>query len=140
MPIGRGGKGKFLADNAAGTPVDFTPWVDNVDWGGFTTDTLESTVFGQDNKSYIPSLNDGTVGISGKFDAVTGGPDVTLRALRGLGPLTVEWQPEGGGAGKPFRRVEAILTSYAASAPVGGIITYTATWQASGAETTGALV
>lgn len=140
MAVGRGGKGKVLVDNAAGTPVDLTPWTDNVDWGAFSSETLESTVFGQNSKTYIPSLNDGTVGISGKYDAATGGPDVTLRGLRGNGPLTVEWQPEGAGAGKPFRRVEAILTSYAASAPVGGIISFTATWQASGDETTGALV
>lgn len=140
MALGRGGKGKVLVDNAAGTPVDLTPWVDNVDWGEFSTETLDSTVFGQDNKTFLPNLSEGSVGLGGKFDAVTGGPDVTLRALRGVGPLTVEWQPEGAGAGKPFRRVEAILTSYQASAPVGGIITFTASFKVSGAETTGALV
>ncbi len=140
MPLGRGGKGKVLVDNAAGTPVDLTPWVDNVDWGAFSSETLESTVFGQGSKTFIPGLSEGTVGLSGKFDAAAGGPDATLRGLRGVGPLTVEWQPEGAGAGKPFRRVEAVLTSYAATAPVGGIITWTASFQVSGDETTGALV
>ncbi len=140
MPLGRGGRGKLLVDNAAGTPVDLTPWTDNVDWGAFSTETLDTTVFGQDSKTFGPGLSEGTVGMSGKYDAVTGGPDAILRGLRGVGPLTVEWAPEGTGSGKPFRRVEAILTSYAASAPVGGIITFTATFQASGPETAGAYV
>lgn len=140
MAFGRGGKGKLLVDSAAGAPVDITLFVDSVEWGDFSTETNETTTFGTDNKTFMPGLTEGAVSITGKFDAATGGPDVTLRGLRGLGPLTVEWQPEGAGAGKPFRRVEAILTSYVTSAPVGEIITYSADWQVSGAETSGALV
>ncbi len=140
MPFGRGGRGKFLADNAAGTPVDLTLFVDSVTWGDFTTDTNETTTFGAGSKTHIPALSSATVAITGKYDAAAGGPDVTLRSLRGVGPLTIEWQPDGAGAGKPFRRVEAILTSYSASAPVGDVITFSASWLTSGDETAGALL
>ncbi len=141
MPIGRGGKGKFLADNAAGTPVDLTPWLDNVTWGDRSKGTLETTVFGQSDKTWKGGLKEGAVTITGKFDAVVGGPDAILEALIDVeDPLTIEWQPEGAGAGKPFKRVEALLNSYTATAPVGEIITFSATWQASGAFTKGSLV
>ncbi len=139
MGFGRGGKGKLLVDNASGTPVDLTAFVDSVEWGGFETETKETTVFGQDAKTYAPGLSDGKVSATGKYDAAVGGPDAVLRALRGVGPLTVEWQPEGAGTGKPFRRVEAILTSYVASVPVGEIITWSASWQVSGTESSGSL-
>lgn len=139
--LGRGGKGKFLADSAAGVPVDLTAWIDNVDWGARTKETMETTVFGQSAKTFMGSLSDGTVAITGKFDAVAGGPDAILEALLDVDvPLTIEWQPEGSGTGKPYKRCEAILNDYAASAPVGGIITFSASWQASGAFTKGALV
>jgi hypothetical protein len=135
----RGGKGKLLVDNAAGTPVDLTGFLDSVDWGDFSTETLDTTVFGVEHKTFEPSLSEGAVSATGKYSAVAAGPAATLRGLRGVGPLTVEWQPEGAGTGKPFRRVEAILTSYTESAPVGEIITWSASWQASGPETSGTL-
>ncbi len=141
MAMIRGGKGKVLVDNAAGTHVDLTPWIDSITWGDRTKGTLETTVFGQGNKTFKGALGEGAVSITGKFDAVAGGPDAVLEALLDIeDPLTVEYQPEGGGAGKPFKRVEAILTTYSASAPVGEIVTFSATWQASGAFTKGALV
>jgi hypothetical protein len=138
----RGGNGTFLVDNAAGTPVDITAYIDNVDWGDRSKDTNETTVFGQSNKTFQGGLKEGAVKVTGKFDTITGGPDATLEALLDVdAPLTVEWRPEGGAAtsGKPFKRVEAILDSYVASAPVGGIVTFSASWKASGAFTKGTL-
>ena len=142
MGFGRGGKGKLLVDNAAGTPVDLTAYIDGVDWGDFETETLDTTVFGTEGgKTFVPGLSESGVSCKGKYDtAVTTGPDAIFRAIRGIGPLTVEWQPEGAGTGKPYRRVEAILEKYAASAPVGEIITFAASWKVSGNETTGTLV
>jgi hypothetical protein len=141
MGMGRGGKGAFLVDDAAGTPVNITAWVDNVDWGDRSKDTNETTVFGQDNKTFQGGLKEGAIKITGKFDAAAGGPDATLEALLDEDdPKTVEWQPEGAGTGKPFKRVEAILDSYVASAPVGGIITFSASWKASGAFAKGSLL
>jgi hypothetical protein len=142
MGMGRGGKGVVLVDNAAGTPVNLTAWVDNVDWGDRSKDTNETTVFGQDNKTFQGGLKEGAIKITGKYDAATGGPDATLEALLDVDdPLTVEWHPEGGAAlsGKPFKKVEAILDNYVTSAPVGGIITWSASWKASGAFTKGTL-
>lgn len=137
----RGGKGAFIADNAAGVPTTLTPWMDSCDWGARTKETFDTSVWGQSNKTFASGMGDGAVSITGKFDSATGGPDAILEALLDVDlPLTIEWQPEGTGAGKPFKRVEAILNSYAASAPVGGIVTFAATWQASGAFTKGTLV
>lgn len=136
----RGGKGKVLVDGADGTPVDLTVFVDAIDWGDFETESLDTTTFGASgNKTFVPGLSESEVSVKGKYDAVAAGPDATLRGLRGIGPLTVEWQPEGAGTGKPFRRVEAILEKYASSAPVGEIITFAASWKVSGAEITGTL-
>ncbi len=139
MAFGRGGKGRLLVDNAAGVPVDLTGFVDTLEWGDWSTEVLDTTVWGPDHKTFAPGLSEGGVTVNGKYDSVAGGPDVVLRGLRGIGPLTVEWQPEGAGTGKPFRRVEAILTKYVASAPVGEIITYSATWKVSGTEAVGTL-
>lgn len=138
--FGRGGKGKLLVDNAAGAPVDLTSFIDSLEWGDFETETLDTTTWGPSDKTFAPGLTEAGVKVKGKYDTLaTTGPDAVLRGLRGIGPLTVEWQPEGAGTGKPFRRVEGILTSYIASAPVGEIVTFSASWKVSGAETTGTL-
>lgn len=140
MAFGRGGKGAFVIDDESGTPVDISLFIDSVTWGDFTTDTLETTGFGpQRARTYAAGLTTGVASITGKFDAVTGGPDEILQALRGMDPFTIEWQPEGAGLGKPFKRAEAILTGYSASAPVGEIITFSASFQISGDETVGSL-
>lgn len=140
----RGGRGRLLVTNAAGTPQDLTAFVEDVEWGEFATETLDSTVWGLDAKTFESGLSEGGVSASGKYPGTAVGTAnnlaaTTLRGLRGTPPSRVEWQPEGAGTGRPFRRVEAVLTSFTESAPVGEIVTWAAEWQVSGVETTGTL-
>lgn len=130
---------RVMVDNAAGVPVDLSVWLDTIDFGPRTADTGETTGFGQNAKTYVAGQLDGTVTMSGKYDAAAGGPDAILRPLLGGNAGTVEYNAEGAGVGKPFQRVEAILTSYNVTAPLGGVVAFSATFQMTGDVTTGAL-
>ncbi len=145
MAFIRGGIGTVLVDNVAGTPVDITAYVDSVEWGERSRDVLETTSFSTSGgRTYIAGLADGTLSINGKFDATVGGPDKLfndlLDSVAGTGAGTVTWRPEGNGTGKPQRAVEAICTAYTASAPVGEIVTFSASFQMSGNLTSGAQI
>lgn len=140
MAFIRGGGGVVLVDNSGGTPVDLTCFVDTVEWGAMTVETLETSTFcppspvvdAQNPKTYIAGQTDGTVSIGGKWDSGATGPDDTLRPQLGAVAHTLEWRPTGTGIGKESHKVEAILTSYTVSVPVGDVVKWEAAWQASG--------
>ena len=60
---------KFSLDNAGGSPTDISAYIDSVSGISNTTDMLDTTVFGQDSKSYAPGLRNGDViNITGGID------------------------------------------------------------------------
>jgi hypothetical protein len=97
-----------------------------------TVDTAEDTSFGDTWKSYIAGLHDGTLSLSGFFDAVANGVDATFQAALGTGStlVSVLWT----GNTVPGRGVltRAIQTSYDVSAPVGDVVSAAAEIQADG--------
>lgn len=131
------GKGAaFKIDNAAGTLQTLTAFLDSADMS-HTVDTAETTTMGAEAKTYLSGQSDATLTISGKYDSTAStGPDVTLQGLIGLeASSTFEYGPEGSTTGKIKYTGECFLTEYAVSAPVGDVVAFTASFQATGAIT-----
>ena len=138
MPF-RHGKGLvFKIDNVGGTLVELTAYVDSVELS-HSVDMGETTTAGAEAKTYVSGQSDATLSISGKWDGTaTTGPDAILESLRGLEvPSTFEWGPEGSTAGRVKKSGECFLTGYVPSAPVGGVVAFTADFQITGAIVNG---
>jgi predicted secreted protein len=120
----------FKIDNSAGSLTDISAYCDNVDFP-LTADTAEVTTFGDDFKDYIPGLRDGTISISGSFDATV---DALLAGIL-LKAGTYEFGPAGGAGGAIRYTGEAICTAYNVSAPVGDKVSFSAEFQATGTMT-----
>lgn len=100
-------------------------------------ETGETTAFGQNAKTYIVGLADGTVSASGLFEATSTagqeGIDPTISASLGRetgGVLT--FAQEGLVAGRRVKMAQVKSTSYEVSAPVGDVVSVSAEFQASG--------
>lgn len=131
------GKGAAVkVDNAAGTLQTLTSYLTNFDMS-HTVDTAESTTMGAEAKTYLSGQSDMTFSVSGNYDSTAStGPDVILQGLIGLETTsTFELGPEGATTGKIKYTGECFLTAYNVSAPVGGVVTFTADFQATGAVT-----
>lgn len=126
----------FKLDNAGGTLQILTSYIDSVDFSN-TVDTGETTTAGSEVKTYVSGQSDATLSISGKWDGtVTTGPDAILSGLIGLETTSsFEYGPEGSAAGKQKKLGECFLTTYKVSEPIGGVCTFTADFQVTGAVT-----
>jgi hypothetical protein len=119
-------------DNAAGTAVDITTFLDNVDFGDQEVDLAENTTGGQNAKTFSVGHTSGTISITGMFDAATGAIDSLLSDLVGKPAGTFDYRPEGTGLGKVKKTVEAILQKYGTTSPVGGVTKFAASFQMNG--------
>lgn len=134
------GKGAALKiDNAAGTLQTLTAYLTDAGFNN-TIDVAESTTMGAEAKTYLSAQSDATLSISGFYDSTAStGPDVVLNGLVGLETTSsFEYGPEGGTTGKTKYSGECFMTSYVLSAPVGGVVTFSADFQVTGAVTKGA--
>jgi hypothetical protein len=111
----------FSIDNSAGAPTDISQYCDNVDFPGLSADTAETSGFGADSKSYVAGLKGGTISISGAWDAV---PDAVLYGIVGK-TGTFSYVP--GGSTVTYSG-ECICTSYQVSSPIGGAVTFSASF------------
>jgi len=101
-------------------------------------DTAETTTFSAAWKTFIEGLAVAKFSLKGNFDpTVTTGPAAVLTGLIGGGAKSVVFNPAGTAVGELKRTVSAILTGYTESSPVGGKVTFTATFQGTGAVTFG---
>lgn len=94
---------------------------------------LETTVFGNADRTYIVGLRNGTVSFDGFFDSSADAIDVELQALLGQvagEPLTLA--PEGLVAGKRVYLISGKETRYSVTAPVDGVVAASADFQADG--------
>ena len=133
------GKGLVLKlDNAAGTLQTLTSFVDSVDLDN-SVDMGETTTAGAEDKTYVSGQAEHDLSISGKWDdTATTGISAVLSALIGLETSsTFEFGPAGSSAGKVKHSGECFMTGYKVSAPVGGVVTFTADFKITGAVTTG---
>ena len=101
-------------------------------------ETAETTTFASSWKTFIEGLASAKFSLKGNFDPTTStGPAAVLTGLIGGGAKTIVFNPAGTAAGELKRTVSAILTAYAETSPVGGKVTFTATFQGTGAVTFG---
>ncbi len=134
MAFTHGKDSVFKLDNASGSLTDISSYVNSVDFPE-TADVAETTVLGDDNKTYIVGLKDATLSLAGLWDSTIDG---ILGAVIGqAATLSFEYSPEGTASGKVKYSGECILTSYAQSSPVGDVVGYSADFQVSAAVTRG---
>ncbi|HVW34046.1 MAG TPA: hypothetical protein VHL53_16035 [Acidimicrobiia bacterium] len=133
------GKGSyFAADNGSGTLKDLSAFTTNVDGFPGTTQAEKTTTYGQSAETYIAGLKDAQIKVSGQYDSTaTSGPDDVLSSRVGAAPQTITYGPEGNSSGKVSYTAEAIMTEYSINDPVGGVITWSATFQVTGGVTRG---
>lgn len=137
MPFVHGKNTSISVDNAAGTLVDISAFANSVDMPR-PLETAETSAFGQNAKTYIPGQNDGTVSISGMFDAAT---DQMIAAVMDalandtLASVTVQYRPAGTGVGRVQYTCEVIWTSYDVSAAVGDLVSFSLEGQRTGGTT-----
>lgn len=118
----------FKLDNGAGSLVDLTAHVKNVDMSR-SIETSDETTAGNTAKVYLPGLTDSQLSISGPFSPTIDGHMDGIIGKIG----TFEYSPEGTATGSPKYTGECILTSYTPSSGVsGGAVQYAAQFQVSG--------
>lgn len=131
------GKGlAFKIDNSGGTLQALTAYVDSVELDD-SVDMGETTTAGAEDKTFVSGVAEHDLSISGKWDdTATTGPDAILFSLVGLEvSSTFEFGPAGSAVGKVKYTGECFLTGYKRSAPIGGVVTYTADFKVTGAVT-----
>jgi hypothetical protein len=135
MPTFRHGKStSFKIDDSGGTLRDISNTLTDVSFPQ-SVDTAETSSFGDSAKTYIVGLTDGTLSVSGNFDATVDG---YIAGTVGFAtPLEFEYGPEGSSSGYVKYSGTAILTSYEKSGAIGDVVTYSAEYQITGAVTRG---
>ena len=139
MAFIHGKKASFKVDNSAGTLVDISAYCKEVNLSR-SIDTAETSTFGSGVKTYVAGLTDGTLSVSGQFDAAGASTvDSVLSGILGQeASVTFEYMPNGSiavGANNPKYTGEAICTSYEVSASVGDVVAFSAEFQITGAVT-----
>lgn len=131
------GKAIFKLDNASNVLVDLSQWAIKVP-GPKTRDMLNSdTLDGSSSHSTTPGLRDGQEFTVDFLYHPT--PWAQLAAVDALDntSLTYESGPEGGATGKPKLAGECYLKSFNTDSGVGNIVTMSATFIQTGAQTWG---
>lgn len=101
--------------------------VDGNDISEFCTDsnrerssgTEDNTTYGKNAIVKDPTLLTGAFACSGKYDSSTAGPRAILDPLVGT-KVNIKYRPEGTGSGLPQDSLDAVITKYVETAPVGG--------------------
>lgn len=135
MPTFRHGKSTaFKIDDNGGTLRDISNTLTDVSFPR-SIDTAETSSFGDSAKTYIVGLTDGTLSVSGNFDATVDG--YIAGTIGFATPLEFEYGPEGSTNGLVKYSGNCILTSYEKSGAIGDVVTYSAEYQITGAVTRG---
>jgi len=98
--------------------TDFSTFFNNVDTTR-TADVAESTTFGNNAKTYISGNKDGTLSISGFFDATA---DATLQPLLGGADMIITVGIDGLDATDGCSFGQGNITNYGVSSSVGDIV------------------
>ena len=94
-----------------------------------TTDTIESSVMGDDDRTYLKSLNSHSVSVNCYWDEA----DTTQQLLDPATTIFFEIYPTGTGAGEEYYTGSGIVTSKSISAAFDGMVEASFTIQVSGA-------
>ena len=138
MPTFRHGKNtNFQLDNAAGTLVDLSTYINEVSFPR-EVETGETTAFGSSAKSYIVGLSDSSLSVSGMYDATIDAQIVAVIAALDAGTLATAsfvYGPEGSTSTRIKFTGECIVTSYEVSSAVGDVVSFSLDLQTTGAVT-----
>ena len=92
-----------------------------------SVDMLETTAFGSTNKTYKPSLQDGTLSFEGLWAGDTSGVDEVLAAAIGAStPKIITVGPEGGAIGRRATLAYTNQTSYEVKSGIADLVSITA--------------
>lgn len=88
-----------------------------------TRETADSTVFNQDDKSYLPGARDASLSLEGLFDGAVDGIEEVLLAAFNADPTLVCICPQGDGLGNVAYGKSCLETNYAIDASKDDIVT-----------------
>lgn len=138
MPTFRHGRNTFFQiQDSVPTSRDISDVLNEVTYSP-EVDMAETTVFSSATKpakSYIAGFTDGTISISGRWDATVDG---YLSGILGQETLVgYTYGPEGSATGRVRYTGNVILTSYERSNTVGDTVMFSAELQMTGTQTRG---
>lgn len=134
MAFGSGKNTKVTVKDSGAVVRDISTYCDNVDFPreAKAEETTTYQVTGS-ARTWVPGLNNSTITMRGKFDAVLHG---YLTGIYGFASSrTVVFGPLGGTSGLPRATAEALLLKYTVHDPVDGVVTWDAEFQITGAVT-----
>lgn len=111
------------------TASDISQYIEEV---GFPqkVETGETTTFGNNSKTFVVGLRDGTISLKGKWDSTH---DAAFEAVLGFATaLAFNYGPGGNTSGYVSYTGNAFVTEYQPSTPVGDVVSWTATLQITG--------
>ena len=88
-----------------------------------TREVAESTVFNQDDKTYLPGLRDASASLEGLYDGAVDGIAEVLHAALSADPLILTLCPQGDGLGNVAHGLSSLETKYALDASKDDIVT-----------------
>lgn len=125
----------FKLDNAAGSLVDLTTYINNVDFPR-DADLLETTTLGATSRTYIAGFLNATVELQGYWDGAATAIDEHLAAiLAHANTQTFEYGPEGSASGKVRYTGECRCVKYQNATSVDGVANWSGSLQVTGAIT-----
>ena len=109
MAVTHGRKAVIQLDNGAGTLTDITSYLSKASMERMR-DTAETTVFGNNDKTYVAGLKDASFSGEGNFDPAL---DAICDAALGTDVTkTLQFDPVGPGTGNIRYSVEVLITKY----------------------------
>ena len=137
MAFVHGKNGSFELDNSSGTLTQLDS-ISNEFSFSQSIETAETTVFGDNAKTYITGLNDATISLSGMFDATSATViEGTINALIDgtNASATLVFGPAGNASGNKSYTQEVIVTGFDIGVPVGDVVSLSVEFQRTGATT-----
>jgi hypothetical protein len=139
MAFRHGKNAAFKLDNASGSLVDLSAYLDEIGFPN-SAETGETTTFGKTAKTYIIGLTDATLSLSGKWDSTVDAHFAGVIAAQASGSVasvSFEYGPEGTASGRIKYSGEALVTSFDTSSPVGDVVTFSVELQVTDSVTRG---
>ncbi len=135
----RPGYSAFLAlDSAAGTPVNLSPYIDDVSMS-VSTEMGETSTIGTATKAFIPLLVGGdTIPLAGPYDVAVHTHLANAKGTSDAGTtLTIQYGPGGSVSGQAKMSAEVFISNYTLKSAVGSRSDWSATLQVTAATTLG---
>jgi hypothetical protein len=127
------GKELWLSFNSTVISTDFRNFEEALE-----VDTVDVTAASDDDRTYVPMVKDGTFDYTGLYLSAGAGTAIWDALAEGT-EGTLIWATEGSVANKPKWSCNAIVTGRSRAVPYDGAIEISASFQKSGAITSGTI-